>query len=279
MTVTTQLPPLRPNHSLKDDIRAYWSKRAETFDTSTGHRIENSAEAPAWQALFTKALGPLAGKRVLDLACGTGEISRMLLALGAEVTGVDFAEPMLERARCKHQGAAFKGHLADVENLSLEEDDTYDAVINRHLVWTLTDPHAAFAEWFRVLKPGGKLLIIDGDWVNTPPLGKAIRAIAQRLAQRTGVHGNGVDMTEHNRIITDVHYAGGLQPSQLTADLGAAGFADMRTHSMRPVYWWGMRKAPLADRLRLMASRRFAISAMKPMPVAVGMKAECISSN
>ena len=138
--MTDELQTSRANHSLKDDIRAYWSKRAETFDNSTGHRIEDSAEAPAWQALFTQALGPLAGKRVLDLACGTGEISRMILALGADVTGVDFAEPMLERAQRKHKGAAFRGHLADVENLSLEADSAYDAVITRHLVWTLTDP-------------------------------------------------------------------------------------------------------------------------------------------
>ena len=264
MNVMTELPPIRVNHSLKDDIRAYWSKRAETFDDSAGHRIEDSAEAPAWQALFTQALGLLAGKCVLDLACGTGEISRMLLALGAHVTGVDFAEPMLERARRKHKGTAFRGHLADVESLSLEEADTYDAVINRHLVWTLTDPHAAFAEWFRVLKPGGKLLIIDGDWVNTPLLGKVIRAIAQKMAQRDGVYGDGTDMEEHNRILADVHYADGLRPDKLTADLAAVGFTGMRTHSMRPVYWWGMRKAPLADRLRLLASRRFAISAVKP---------------
>ena len=263
-TAHSASPDFGRNHALKEDIRAYWSKRAETFDNSTGHKIEDSVEALAWQAMFTTALGPLAGKRVLDLACGTGEISRMLLALGAEVTGVDFAEPMLERARRKHKGAAFKGHLADVENLAMEETGTYDAVINRHLVWTLTDPHAAFAEWFRVLKPGGKLLIVDGDWVNTSTMGKIIRALATKISQQDSVHGAGVDMNEHNRIIAGVHYANGLQPETLSADLKSHGFEAIRTHSMRPVYWGGMRKAPLADRLRLVASRRFAVSATKP---------------
>ena len=41
------------------------------------------------------------------------------------------------------------------------------SIVNRHLVWTLVDPKAAFAEWLRVLKPGGTLLIIDGDFVNS----------------------------------------------------------------------------------------------------------------
>ncbi len=52
-----------PNHSLKEDIRLYWSRRAVTFDQSPGHRIEDTIEAPAWRALFARAFGDLAGAR------------------------------------------------------------------------------------------------------------------------------------------------------------------------------------------------------------------------
>jgi ubiquinone/menaquinone biosynthesis C-methylase UbiE len=242
-----------PNHSLKEDIRAYWSKRAETFDQSTGHRIEDRAEAPAWRALLRKALGDIKGRRVLDLACGTGEISRMLLDMGADVTGVDFAEPMLARARAKHAGRRFKGVIADVEYLKLEADASCDAVV---------DPHAAFAEWRRVLKPGGRLLVVDGDWINTPPLGRLMRGFADRIAPRDGIHG-GIDMAEHNRLVAQVHYRDGLTAEKLTNDVAAHGFSRMRTHSMTPVYWWGMRKAAWSDRLRLIAARRFAVSATR----------------
>ncbi|MGO7389002.1 class I SAM-dependent methyltransferase, partial [Rhizobium ruizarguesonis] len=38
-----------------------------------------------------------------------------------------------------------------------------DVITNRHLVWTLVDPASAFKEWFSVLKPGGKVLILDGN--------------------------------------------------------------------------------------------------------------------
>jgi ubiquinone/menaquinone biosynthesis C-methylase UbiE len=247
------------NHAHKEDIRAYWSRRAETFDNSSGHRIEDTAEAPAWQALFTDALGPLEGKRVLDLACGTGEISRMLLALGADVTGVDFAEPMLQRARRKHAGKSFSGRLADVENLRMEEDASYDAIVNRHLVWTLVDPHAAFAEWARILKPGGRMLVIDGDWVNTPWYGRAIRALADKLSPKN-IAQSGFDAAEHDRLMAGVHYRRGLRPDELASDLARHGFRDARRHSMNPVYIVGMRKAPLADWMRLNAASRFAVS-------------------
>src|SRR6478609_7462199 len=55
--------------------------------------------------------------------------------------------------------------LADAEN-TLEPDASYDAIICRHLVWTLTRPEEAFREWFRILKPGGLLLFFDGDWAS-----------------------------------------------------------------------------------------------------------------
>ena len=257
--------PALSNHTIKDDIRLYWSKRAVTFDQTAGHRIEDAMEAPAWQALFRRAFGDLTGRKVLDLACGTGEISRMLLALGAEVTGVDFAEPMLDRAAIKHRGRAFRAQLADVEDLRLEADASYDAIVTRHLVWTLVDPEAAFREWMRVLKPGGRLLVIDGDWVRTPLLGKLMRHLADGIGPRVGMHGKDADPAEHVRLLSQVHYRDGLTAERLFADLAAAGFDHQESLPVARLYLLAMRHAPLADWLRLNAPRRFAILCRRPL--------------
>lgn len=142
------------NYGLKEDIRDYWSRRSETFDLAFGHRIPKGPEFAAWQSAIRSHLGaqPL---RVLELACGTGEVTHVLLSLGHQVAALDFSEAMLETARRKHaaRGNQVRFVLGDAEN-SREPDDVYDAVVCRHLVWTLTEPAAALADWLRVLKTG-----------------------------------------------------------------------------------------------------------------------------
>lgn len=161
----------RPNYDLRDEIKAYWSERAATFDLSPGHEIFSEEERAAWHRLILRHLGEGAGRSALDLASGTGVVSHLLDDLGFRVAGMDWSEPMLERARqkAKSRGRDISFRMGDAEN-TMEPDDHYDVVVNRHLVWTLVDPAAAFREWLRVLKPGGRVLIVDGDFVNATRL-------------------------------------------------------------------------------------------------------------
>ena len=97
------------NFDLREEIKEYWGKRAETFDTQPGHEIFSDEEHTAWIRLFEKHLGPGGSRRVLDLASGTGVISHLLDDLGFEVTGMDWAEPMLAKAREKAKGSSLSG--------------------------------------------------------------------------------------------------------------------------------------------------------------------------
>ncbi|MBR0652778.1 class I SAM-dependent methyltransferase [Roseomonas terrae] len=244
------------NFDLKEEIRDYWSRRAPGFDAAPGHRIDE-ADLGGWQRLITDGLGPLAGRSVLDLACGTGEVSRALLGLGATVTGVDFSETMLRLARAKLAGQPWQGRLADAETLAGLPDASFDGAVTRHLVWTLTDPAAAFAAWRRVLKPGSRLLVVDGDWVRESRRGALLRRIAAMLGGRGG---SPVDGDTHRQILARVPYHDGLTRERLTADLLRAGFTDPRPHGVGRIYLRGLRGASLADRLRLLAPTRFAVS-------------------
>lgn len=255
------------NFSLKDEICDYWSGRAATFDQSASHRIEDRHGLPEWQRLVRSAcaLRPaenLAGWQVLDIACGTGEISRVLTSLGASVTGLDFSETMLGLARKKLAGRDWRPVLSDAEAMVQIDDGRFDFAITRHLAWTLTNPQTAYSEWFRVLKPGGRLLVVDGNFRAPRSFYQRLRNwLADRLAGPQTKQG---DRTRHEAILDALPYGEGLDAERLALDLQAAGFDIAGQLPVRPLYGRGMRGHGLADRLRQSAEGRFALVAVKP---------------
>ncbi|HWX46941.1 MAG TPA: hypothetical protein VNZ61_02660 [Roseomonas sp.] len=74
------------NVALKDESREYWTRRAETFDLSPGHSMKILEQRDAWAALLRRHMVADA-QRVRELAFGTGEVTRVLLGMGCEVTG------------------------------------------------------------------------------------------------------------------------------------------------------------------------------------------------
>lgn len=248
------------NYSLKEEIRAYWSMRAATFDNSVGHAIKSDRELKAFQAFFRKALGE-GSKEVLDLACGTGEITRALLSLSHKVTGIDFSEQMIALAKAKH-GDRARILFGDAEHL-LDDDNRYDALVTRHLVWTLTNPEAAFAEWFRVLKPGGRLVVIDGNWINRTAWQKLVNMAANRLRAWSGGAEHGADRETFNAIASRFYFRDGLTEAKLADMLRKAGFARTRPANYTPVVRAQQAHGSLHDALRLGSSTRFALVAEK----------------
>lgn len=257
------------NHDLKEDIREYWSKRSATFDLAFGHRIPPGSELDAWAVAVREAIGP-APQKVLELGCGTGEVTTVLLSLGHEVTAFDFSEAMLGVARAKHAGnGRARFVLADAER-TMELDRTYDAVICRHLVWTLTEPEQAPADWFRVLKPGGKLLVFDGDWSKPTPVGR-LASLAVRVIDRFIGHDPNYDgaMSEkHADLMRRLPFSDGLTAEALAPLVEAAGFMDIRFPSHRPITVAQRRTTDLRNRLRTLFYRRFVLTASRPADAA-----------
>ena len=245
------------NRDIRDEIRDYWSDRAATFDRDPGHGITEGAEMAAWEALFRRHLGQPHGRRLLDLACGTGEISRLCARMGFEVTGLDWAEPMLDLARQKLPGVTFV--QADAERTMLPSDSV-DVIVTRHLVWTLVDPAAAFAEWRRVLAPGGTLLLVDGDFVSKGWLARWLSPRPEREPEQ---------MTRHNHILRQVYFSQGARAASVAELLTAAGFADVHTDT-RLGRIHRAQKAQLGWRKSLLrrSEHRYAIHATKPVEAA-----------
>ena len=102
---------------------------------------------------------------VLDIGTGPGFFSILLAERGYNVSAVDYTEEMLVKA--KDNAGIFKDEIdfrrMDAQNLNFDNNQ-FDLIVTRNLTWVLEDPEKAYKEWFRVLKPGGKLLNFDANW-------------------------------------------------------------------------------------------------------------------
>jgi ubiquinone/menaquinone biosynthesis C-methylase UbiE len=163
---------------VKRQVAAHWDRRAQHFDEDFGHSIRTPAERAAWDRILDLVLPSRARIDALDAGCGTGFLSFELAARGHHVIGVDFAPSMIAEARRKaaERGVSSVGfEEADAEQLPFMPA-TFDLVISRHLLWTLAHPEAAIDEWIRVLRPGGRLVVVDGQFdaaAAPPPPGNA----------------------------------------------------------------------------------------------------------
>ena len=114
-----------------------------------------------WKRKLLSLADPVQGVKALDVCCGTGDIALSLAQKGANVTGVDFSAGMLAKARqrtCAQAKASFIE--ADAMNLPFS-DQSFDLVTIAYGLRNLTDFEAGLCELNRVLKPQGRLLILD----------------------------------------------------------------------------------------------------------------------
>ncbi|HEV3117183.1 MAG TPA: class I SAM-dependent methyltransferase [Gemmataceae bacterium] len=105
-------------------------------------------------------------RRVLDIGCGTGKFAERVLHRfpGTQVWGLDLSAGMLRQCQLRHQSAGGRMHLVrgDSERLPFE-DNAFDAITCTHSFHHYPHQQKVLGEMHRVLRPGGKLLIIDGD--------------------------------------------------------------------------------------------------------------------
>ena len=111
-----------------------------------------------WRRATVRAVAPKAGEAILDLAAGTGTSSVALARSGARVTAADFSPGMIEVGRRKHPGIEFVE--ADATALPFAAGQ-FDAVTISFGLRNVVEPNKALAEMYRVLKPGGRIVVCE----------------------------------------------------------------------------------------------------------------------
>lgn len=105
-------------------------------------------------------LDPHAGEHILDVGCGTGNFSLELARKGVKVTGIDISEPMLAKARKKAADAGLAIEFLHADAMKLPfGDNTFDKIVSVTALEFAPDLKAVLEESYRVLKPGGRMVI------------------------------------------------------------------------------------------------------------------------
>lgn len=114
-----------------------------------------------------RAYGLAADARVLDVGCGTGEITARLAAelTGARLVGVDLIEDHLRLARERHAGLAGRVEFRAGDAFALEfEPDSFDLTLCRHVLQAVAEPERLVAELVRVTRSGGVVHLLVEDY-------------------------------------------------------------------------------------------------------------------
>ena len=156
--------------TILSENKSYWTGRAASY--SEVNQLELATEqrrkwSDCLHAEIARQFPNSASEflRVLEVGTGPGFFAILLCVLGYKATAIDLTPAMLEEAKKNAGELAGKICWMEMNAEALDfADASFDVVVSRNLTWNLPHPDKAYAEWTRVLKPGGLLLNFDANW-------------------------------------------------------------------------------------------------------------------
>jgi ubiquinone/menaquinone biosynthesis C-methylase UbiE len=253
---------MRSATELKQIFQAGWNipSRVENYTRGVAEFTDGETHA-AWRETLTAALGTDRTLKVLDVGTGPGIFACLYAQMGHDATGLDFSERMLAvaRRRAAELGLDCEFVFGDAEEPPFETS-TFDAVSSRHVLFNLPRPGVAVREWARVLKPGGRMILMGNEHGDQPTrsLAASVRQMANwsRMRWATRRHGR------HSWATPDYRQAVSECPlfrhgsGTLRAVMEAAGLQNIRLQSTEAIQA-ARRKTPRRKPKGLFMSHQF----------------------
>jgi demethylmenaquinone methyltransferase/2-methoxy-6-polyprenyl-1,4-benzoquinol methylase len=139
-----------------EEVAAMFDEVARNYDRTNA--LLSGGNSWLWRLQTVRAIDPQPGQRVLDIAAGTGTSSAAIARSGADVVAVDFSRGMIELGRKRHPKIDFVE--ADAMALPFAANE-FDAVTISFGLRNIEDPRKALKEMYRVLKPGGRVVVCE----------------------------------------------------------------------------------------------------------------------
>ncbi len=205
---------------IKDEVRAYWTQRADGFAEQRMRELE-SEKAGRWLAEMHRYFPEGKKLRILDIGTGTGFFSILLAKEGHEVIGIDLTAQMIAKAKdCASQAGVQPEFMQMDAEMPQFEAESFDVLVTRNLTWTLPHLPKAYKSWFTLLKKGGMVINFDGDY------GSALEDEDEVELPENHAHKLlDASLQEQNELITsEVHAYHQPRPQWDVQLLGQAGF-------------------------------------------------------
>ena len=213
----------------QERVRRMFAAIAGSYDVN--NRVHSFGLDQRWRRFAVKHAAVEPGDAVLDVACGTGDLSRLFAESGAsKVVGLDYTEEMLAVAREKRGQST--GRVAreieyvrgDAQALPFA-DASFDIISIAFGIRNVQDPAKAVGEFLRVLKPGGRLVVLEFDRPRNPLVRWGNDLYTKRIMPLTATLISGDKSGAYKYLPRSVETF--LDRDQLAAVLSGAGFREV----------------------------------------------------
>lgn len=240
-----------------------WDEESRYYDTYVSHGIHTDDEKNLWKGAFGTVLPSGLSLRILDVGCGTGAMGLLLAEMGHRVTGIDLSRGMMEIGEMK----ATQGNLpmtfqaGDAESPPFEPD-SFDAIVARHLLWTLPQPQRALSNWYRIIRPGGVVMLVEGIWDDGRALTRVKRTFSGIMARLLEERPHG-DRGYPSAIRKQLPFPGGVPEEKARQCLGVAGFERISSLDLMHIRENQYRRQPWYQRINT-ATSYYLMTGRKP---------------
>ncbi len=230
-------PELSNPHAHQDKpskVRSMFGAIAGSYDLN--NRLHSFGLDQRWRVRTVRIAQVKPGDHVLDMACGTGDLTEAFARTPAsKVTGGDFTPEMLELARKKQakltpeQASKITYVGADAMNLQFP-DASFDVLSIAFGIRNVSDPRKALAEFARVLKPGGRLVVLEFDKPRNPLIRFGNDIWCERIMPMTATWVSGDKSGAYKYLPRSVSTF--MSREEMQAAMAAVGFKDVAANPL-----------------------------------------------
>ena len=255
---------MNEEHNHGTELIGFWDLRAPGYSLAT--RISLNSEKRIVETLG-HVIDLNNSMRVVDMGTGAGLMAIWLTQMGHDVTALDLSKRMIDLAErnARELGLSIDYRIMDAQNPELPEA-SYDLVVARSVLWCLEDPVGAYERWLKLLKPGGHMAILDGNYY-LDLFDEDYRRRKQYLDLKNGVDNNlhaktnigGVDLNIIRKLAYELPLTRERRPTWDVSTLLGLGMTDIHVLSLDSYSY-----SVLTENGFMKLPSNFIISAQKP---------------